>query len=239
MSTGSSYLTVAGIDVDVVYKDIKNLHLAVYPPLGRVRVAAPTRLDDDAIRLAVVQRLPWIKQQREQLQSAERQSEREMLPGESHYLWGRRLRLDVSTGRPKVEARGSRLLISSPAGADASGRRAQLERWYRKQLRDAVPAILDKWQPTIGREAKAWVVQHMRTKWGTCNPERARIIFNIELAKKHPSCLEYIAVHELTHLHERIHNDRFVTLMDGYLPSWRALRDELNGSPLAQEEWPE
>ena len=187
MSTDSSSLTVAGIDVDVVYKDIKNLHLAVYPPMGRVRVAAPNRLDDDAIRLAVVQRLPWIKQQREQLQSAERQSEREMLAGESHYLWGRRLRLDVSTGRPKVEARGSRLCISSPAGANASERRAQLERWYRKQLRNAIPAILDKWQPTIGREADAWVVQHMRTKWGTCNPARARVIFNIELAKKHPS----------------------------------------------------
>jgi len=239
MSTGSSYLTVAGIDVDVIYKDIKNLHLAVYPPMGRVRVAAPTRLDDDAIRLAVVQRLPWIKQQREQLQSAERQSKREMLAGESHYVWGRRLRLELFTGRSKVEVRGSRLSISSPVGADAPERRAQLERWYRKQVRDAIPAILDRWQPTIGREVEAWVVQHMRTKWGTCNPERARIIFNIELAKKHPSCLEYIAVHELTHLHERTHNERFISLMDGYLPTWRALRDELNGSTLAQEDWPE
>jgi predicted metal-dependent hydrolase len=238
VSTGSAYLTVAGIDVDVVYKDIKNLHISVYPPLGRVRVAAPTRITEDAVRLAVVQRLPWIKKQREQLQNADRQTEREMVTGESHYVWGSRLRLDVQTGRSKVTVSGSKLLLSAPEATDAEDRRAILERWYRRQLKAAVPPLLEKWQPVVGKEISGWVVRRMRTKWGTCNPDSGTIWFNVELAKKHPSCLEYIVVHEMTHLHERTHNDRFAGLMDQFLPNWRALRDQLNEAPLTDEEWP-
>jgi predicted metal-dependent hydrolase len=238
VSTASAYLTVAGIDVDVVYKDIKNLHISVYPPLGRVRVAAPTRITEDAVRLAVVQRLPWIKKQREQLQNADRQTEREMVTGESHYVWGSRLRLDVQTGRSKVTVSGSKLLLSAPEETDAEDRRAILERWYRRQLKAAIPPLLEKWQPVVGKEISGWVVRRMRTKWGTCNPDSGTIWFNIELAKKHPSCLEYIVVHEMTHLHERTHNDRFAGLMDQFLPNWRALRDQLNEAPLTDEEWP-
>jgi predicted metal-dependent hydrolase len=238
VSTASAYLTVAGIDVDVVHKDIKNLHISVYPPLGRVRVAAPTRITEDAVRLAVVQRLPWIKKQREQLQNADRQTEREMVTGESHYVWGSRLRLDVQTGRSKVTVSGSKLLLSAPEATDAEDRRAILERWYRRQLKAAIPPLLEKWQPVVGKEISGWVVRRMRTKWGTCNPDSGTIWFNIELAKKHPSCLEYIVVHEMTHLHERTHNDRFAGLMDQFLPNWRALRDQLNEAPLTDEEWP-
>jgi predicted metal-dependent hydrolase len=238
VSTASAYLTVAGIDVDVVYKDIKNLHISVYPPLGRVRVAAPTRITEDAVRLAVVQRLPWIKKQREQLQNADRQTEREMVTGESHYVWGSRLRLDVQTGRSKVTVSGSKLLLSAPEAIDAEDRRAILERWYRRQLKAAIPPLLEKWQPVVGKEISGWVVRRMRTKWGSCNPDTGTLWFNIELAKKHPSCLEYIVVHEMTHLHERTHNDRFAGLMDQFLPNWRASRDQLNEAPLTDEEWP-
>lgn len=239
MSTASGYLTVAGLGVDVIYKDIKNLHISVYPPLGRVRVAVPEHIDEDTIRLAIVQRLPWIKRRREELQKAERQSLREMISGETHYVWGRRLRLDVSlkSGNYSVEPKGSTLWLVTPETADADARRAALERWYARQLKARYPALLEKWQKVIGVEIDKVVVRRMKTKWGTCIAESRTIWLNPELAKKNPRCLEYIVVHELTHLHERKHDDRFSALMDRYLPDWRARRDELNAAPLAHEEW--
>lgn len=241
MSTANAYLTVAGLGVDVVYKDIKNLHISVYPPVGRVRVAAPERVDEDTIRLAIVQRLPWIKKQREQLQKAERQSARQMASGETHYVWGDRYRLDVSrtSGNHRVERTGKTLWVVASEGADADERRGVLDRWYRRELKAAVPPLLEKWQPIIGVSIDTFVVRRMKTKWGTCIPKSATIWLNPELAKKNPRCLEYIVVHELTHLHEPRHNERFVSLMDKYLPDWRARRDELNGAPLADETWSE
>lgn len=239
MSTASAYLTVAGLGVDVIYKDIKNLHISVYPPVGRVRVAAPQRTDEDTIRLAVVQRLPWIKRQREQLQKADRQSRREMLSGETHYVWGQRYQLDVSrtSGHYRVEAKGKTLWVVTPEGTDADGRRSTLDRWYRRELKEAVPALLEKWQPIIDVEVDKVVVRRMKTKWGTCVAHSRTIWLNPELAKKNPRCLEYIVVHELTHLLERGHGDRFVALMDQFLPDWRSRRDELNEAPLAEESW--
>lgn len=239
MSTASAYLTVAGLGVDVVYKDIKNLHISVYPPVGRIRVAAPQRTDEDTIRLAIVQRLPWIKRQREQLQKAERQSTRGMLSGETHYVWGQRYQLDVSrtSGHFSVEPRGKTLWVVTAEGTDAAGRRSTLDRWYRRQLKAAVLPLVEKWQPVIGVEADKIVVRRMKTKWGTCVTHSRTIWLNPELAKKNPRCLEYIVVHELTHLLERGHGDRFVALMDGFMPDWRARRDELNAAPLADEAW--
>lgn len=240
MSTASPYLTIAGIGVDVVYKDIKNLHIGVYPPVGRVRVAAPRRLGDDQVRLALVQRLPWIKRQRERLQAAERQTQREMVTGESHYVWGRRYRLKVvgRPGRPHVELDGSRLVLYVPEGTPTKELRALLDRWYRAQLRAAAPDIIAKWEPTIGVRIPRWTIRRMKTKWGSCNRETGHLWFNLELAKKHPDSLEYIVVHEMTHLLERGHGERFVALMERYLPDWRARRDQLNGAPLAAESWP-
>ena len=238
MSTANAYLTVAGIDVDVIYKDIKNLHISVYPPIGRVRVAAPQRISEDAIRLAIVQRLPWIKKQRKQLQDADRQTERHMVSGETHYVWGERLRLDSSRhGRSNVRLDGKTLRLTTPADYSDDQRRAVLDKWYRKELKTAVPPLLEKWQPIIGVEASAFVVRKMKTKWGTCQPASRSIWLNPELAKKNPRCLEYLVVHELTHLIERTHNSRFVELMDLHMPDWRARRDELNDAPLATEEW--
>ena len=240
MSTASAYLSVAGIDVDVVFKDIKNLHIGVYPPLGRVRVAAPERLDDDQVRLAVVQRLPWIKRQREQLQAAERQSLREMVTGESHYVWGSRLRLKVieRAGRGHIETDGDRLLLYVPVGTSTDRRRDLLDRWYREQLREAIPDVLAKWEPKVGVTVPKWSIRRMKTKWGSCNRETGHIWFNLELAKKHPECLEYLAVHEMTHLLERGHGERFTKLMDKNMPDWRPRRDRLNAAPLGHEQWP-
>jgi predicted metal-dependent hydrolase len=239
MSTTSAYLTVRGIDIDVIYKDIKHLHIGVYPPLGRVRVAAPLRLDDDRVRLAVIQRLPWIKKQRQQLQSADRQTKREMVTGESHYVWGIRHRLKVveRPGRAHVEVDGERLLLYVPAGTDDDARLAVLQRWQREQLRQRIPGLLVQWEPVIERTVAKWSIRRMKTKWGSCNRETGHIWFNLELAKKHPACLEYIVVHEMTHLLERNHGARFAKLMDKFLPEWRARRDDLNGAPLADEEW--
>jgi hypothetical protein len=238
MSTASAYLTVAGLGIDVVYKDIKNLHISVYPPVGRVRVAAPHRLDEDAIRLAIVQRLPWIKQQRKQLQDAERQTKRRMVSGETHYVWGERLRLDASrSGRAAVSIAGKTLWLTAPAGHAAEQRQLILDHWYRSQLKKAVPALLEKWQPIVGVGATKFVVRRMKTKWGTCQTASKSIWLNPELAKKNPRCLEYIVVHELTHFIERTHNGRFIELMDQHLPDWRARRDELNEAPLAKEDW--
>ncbi|MGN6204683.1 M48 family metallopeptidase [Humibacter sp.] len=239
MSTASAYLTVAGVGVDVVYKDIKNLHISVYPPLGRVRVAAPETTGEDTIRLAVIQRLPWIKRQRGQLQNADRQTKREMQSGETHYVWGQRYRLDTSriSGNFRVETKGQTLWVVTPPGTDSDGKRATLERWYHRELKAALTPVLAKWEPIIGVEADKIVVRRMKTKWGTCVTHSRTIWLNPELAKKNPRCLEYIIVHELTHLHERNHGERFVALMDQFLPDWRSRRDELNGAPLADEEW--
>lgn len=239
MSTDSAYLTVAGLGVDVIYKDIKNLHISVYPPVGRVRVAAPQATGEDTIRLAIVQRLPWIKRQREQLQKADRQSRREMLSGETHYVWGQRFQLDVSrtSGHYRVETKGKTLSVVTPEGTDADGRRSTLDRWYRRELKEAVPALLKKWQAIIDVEVDKVVVRRMKTKWGTCVAHSRTIWLNPELAKKNPRCLEYIVVHELTHLLVRGHGDRFIELMDQFMPDWRSRREELNDAPLAHEEW--
>lgn len=239
MSTASTSLTVRGIDIVVIYKDIKNLHIGVYPPTGRVRVAAPKKLDDHQVRLAVIKRLPWIKKQRDQLRSAARQSEREMVTGESHYIWGirRRLKIIERSGRAHIEVDGERLLLYVPAGTDSEHRRTALDRWYRAQLRHELPALIAKWEQKLELSVPKWTIRRMKTKWGSCNRQTRHIWFNVELAKKHPDCLEYIVVHEMTHYLERNHGDRFTSLMDQHMPDWRSRRAQLNDAPLAQEVW--
>jgi hypothetical protein len=239
MSTGRATLTVRGIDIEVVYKDIKNLHIGVYPPAGRVRVAAPRRLDGERVRLAVIQRLPWIKQQQKQMQDAVRQSEREMVTGESHYVWGSRLRMKVieRPGRAHVEVDRDRLLLYIQDGTDQEDRMKVLQRWHRSELRRAIEPLIEQWEPVVGQRVSQWGIRRMKTKWGSCNRESGRIWINLELAKKHPLCLEYVVVHEMAHLLERNHGDRFAKLMDSMLPDWRARRDALNKAPLADEVW--
>ncbi|MFE7464602.1 M48 family metallopeptidase [Streptomyces sp. NPDC057499] len=239
MSTASAYLTIRGIDVDISYKNIKNLHIGVYPPLGRVRVAAPHQLDNEQVRLAVIQRLPWIKEQREQFRSAARQSTREMVTGESHYVWGVRRRMKVveRPGRAHFELDGERLLLYVPARTSAERRRELLDQWYREQLRHAIPSLIAKWEPILEVSVSRWSMKRMKTKWGSCNRETGRIWFNVELAKKPPACLEYIVVHEMAHYLERHHDDRFTKLMERSMPNWRSLRDQLNSAPLAEEQW--
>lgn len=240
MNTERRYITVADIDVEVVRKDIKNLHLGVYPPHGRVRVAVPLVINDEAVRLAIIDKLAWIKRQRAKFAEQPRQSKREMVNGESHYVLGQRYRLRVQErmGAPGVAIRGiAHLDLFVRPGSTAEQREAILLAWYREQLKALIPPLLGKWQPVIGVDAVTWGIKKMKTKWGTCNVAAKRIWLNLELAKKPVHCLEYILVHELVHLLERDHNDRFTVLMDGFLPQWRSCREELNRSMLGYEEW--
>lgn len=235
-----SSITVGDIVVDIVRKDIKFLHLGVYPPHGRVRIAAPLRLDDEAVRLAVVTRLHWIRRQQRHFADQERQSERAMVTGESHWVAGRRYRLLLveQPGPSRMQLLNNTTLeLRVPPDTTRDQREAVLLRWYRRRLRGALGVTLAHWQPRVGVDVAAWGIRKMKTRWGTCDTTQRRLWFNLELAKKPPSCLEYLVVHELVHLLERHHNERFSLLMSGFLPDWRLRRDELNRAPLGHDDW--
>ena len=240
MATETKSITVAGIKVEVVRKDIKNLHLGVYPPHGRVRVAAPLVVSNEAVRLAVIDKLGWIRRQKNKFAHQPRQSQREMVSGESHYFLGRRYRLRVHEhDRPsKVALRGiASLDLFVRPGTTAEQREAVLLRWHREQLRALIPPLLEKWQPILGVQVAHWGIKKMKTKWGSCNTDACRVWLNLELAKKPPQCLEYIVAHELVHLLERHHNERFLALMDSFMPHWQQCRETLNKTQLGHEIW--
>lgn len=241
MSIELPVLEIGGLEVEVVRKDIKNLHIAVYPPAGRVRVAAPEHLDLEAVRLAVVSKLSWIKRRRAAIQRQARQSGREYVDGESHYVWGRRYRLRVvaSGGRPAVALTGGRrMTLSIHPDSDRAARESTMFAWYRSQLRAVVPDLIAKWAPTLDVNPPKWRIRRMKTLWGSCNADAERIWLNLELAKKPPECLEYVIAHELAHLIVADHGDDFQKLLDAAIPQWRTYRQELNAAPLAEESWP-
>ena len=240
MNTKITSITVRDIEVEVVRKGIKNLHLGVYPPHGRVRVAAPLNVNDEAVRLAVISRLGWIRKQQARFESQTRQSKREMVNGESHYFWGKRYRLNVieHDGPARVDIRNKSFMdLYMRPGTDPARREQVIWEWYRGHLKDAIQPLVEKWEKKLGVSVSAWGVKKMKTKWGSCNRDAGRIWLNLELAKKPPQCLEYIVVHEMMHLLERHHNDRFTALIDKHLPQWRLYREELNKAPLAHEAW--
>lgn len=240
MSTEKRQVAVGGVPVEVVRKDIRNLHLGVYPPNGRVRVAAPLRMGDEAVRLAVVTRLGWIKRQQAEFRAQPRQSRREFVTGESHYFLGVRHRLDVveRDAPPKVAVKRKALLtLQVRPGATAGQRERLLHGWYRRELKALVAALLEKWQPVVGVQATAWGIRQMKTRWGSCNTATGRVWLNLELAKKSERCIEFVVVHELVHLLERHHDERFSALMDRFLPRWHLLRTELNQAPLGHATW--
>ena len=237
---GSNLIEVRGTVVEIVRKDIKNLHLGVYPPNGRVRVAAPLHIDDDAVRAAIVSRLAWIRKKQAEFEKQVRQSQRAFVSGESHYYRGRRYRLQACEfdGPPGVRLlNNKRMEIRFRPSADRDTREAILHRWYRRQLRYQVVSLKTEWERKIGVTVNDIRIKRMKTLWGSCNIEAKRIWLNLELSKKPASCLVYILVHEMLHLIERRHNDRFRGLMDKHLPQWRLYRDELNSAPLVHEDW--
>jgi predicted metal-dependent hydrolase len=232
-------LNLSGVAIDVTFKDIKNIHLSVYPPRGRVRIAAPRRMRLDTVRVFAISKLGWIKQQQRKLQEQDREPQREYLDRESHYVWGKRylLKVSESDASTKIELKGNRMLLKVRPGADKQKRHDLLEEWYREQLKELVPGLIARWERRMGVEVARFFVQRMITKWGSCNPDRRSIRLNTDLAKKSPECLEYIVVHEMAHLLVRPHDDRFRRLMDRHLPNWKHLREALNNLPLAHSDW--
>jgi predicted metal-dependent hydrolase len=230
---------LGNIAVDVVLKDIKNVHLSVHPPTGRVRIAAPACMSIDTIRIFAISKLGWIKHQQKKLREQERETPREYLNHESHYLWGRRYLLTVREERevPSIELRHHRILLHVRPGTSEWRKQALFEEWYREQLKNAVRLLLAKLQPLMGVTVNRFFVQRMKTKWGSCNPQARHIRLNTELAKKPLECLEYIVVHEMAHLLEPTHTQRFIVLMDRFIPRWQFYREMLNRLPVRHETW--
>jgi predicted metal-dependent hydrolase len=239
MSTKQEVLSIANIEVDVVRKDIKNMHLAVYPPSGRVRLSAPLKTDLEVVRLFAISKLGWIKKHIKNFKAQPRETKRIFKSGESHFFRGKRYVLEVKEGAPKnyVELDVKKIHLFIKEDVSVEKRELILREWYRKQLKQILPELIQKWEKVIGVEADEWAVKLMRTKWGACNIEEKRIWLNLELAKKPTICLEYIIVHELVHLLERNHNDRFIHHMNTFMPKWRFHRDELNKLPVAHTDW--
>lgn len=232
-------LQLGDITVEVVLKDIKNVHLSVYPPAGRVRISAPSRMSLDTIRVFAISKLDWIKRQQEKLRGQQRETPRDFLDRESHYLWGKRYLLKVieAEAAPEITLKHSQMLLQVRPGTEVERRQALVDAWYREQLRAALPDLVAKWESLMGVKVVRFYVQRMRTRWGTCNPRRRSIRLNTELAKKPRECLEYILIHEMVHLLEPSHNAHFVRLMDHFMPKWRHHRDRLNQLPVREEHW--
>lgn len=234
-----SQINLGEIEVDVVLKDIKNVHLSVYPPTGRVRISAPKRMSMETIRVFAISKLGWIKQQQNTLRQQERETPRDYVERESHYVWGKRYLLSIveKDAKPCVELQHSRILLQVRPATSDEKKQALVEAWYREQIKKAMPPLIGKWESQLGVKVERFFVQRMKTKWGSCSPTTRSIRLNTDLAKKPPHCLEYIVIHEMTHLLEPTHNARFVALMDAHVPQWRQYRDMLNRLPVAHEEW--
>lgn len=232
-------LDLGELHAQVIRKAIKHVHLSVYPPDGLVRISAPKDMTLETIRLYAITKLVWIKSQQSKILAQERETPREYLDRESHYVWGKRYLLKIvpASSVPTIEVKHSVLELHARPGSTESKHAELLEGWYRDQIKAAVPALLYKWQPLMGVQAGRLHVQRMKTKWGGCNPVTGLIRLNTDLAKKPPECLEYILVHELTHLLEPTHNARFQSLMDGFIPHWRQVKAELNRLPVRHEDW--
>lgn len=237
----SAFIKIGELDIHLTRKDIKNLHISVMPPAGQVRVSAPDAMTDTAIRMAVIHRIPWIRRQQAAFAKQERQSTREMVNGETHYLWGRRYRLEVieldDLKSQTVKLKSGKLILTVNKGLSDEVKLKLLSEYYRGRLKARAPDLINKWSKKTSITINDWQIQKMKTKWGSCNIEEGNIRLNLDLAKKPLLCLEYIILHELLHFKERQHNDRFKALLDTYMPDWRSRRDLLNQMPLSQENW--
>lgn len=232
-------LELGDVSVDVIFKDIKNVHLSVHPPTGRVRISAPDRMELDNIRLFAITKIGWIKKQQKKLLAQEREQPREYLERESHYLWGDRYLLQISEGQKPacVKAGHRKIELYVPAQSSLQKRHLVLDHWYREEIKAAVPTLIAKWEKQTSLDVNRFFIQKMRTKWGSSNPMSRTIRLNLELAKKPPQCLDYVILHEMLHFLVADHGERFVALMDCYMPNWQIVRQTLNEAPLAHVDW--
>lgn len=240
MNTNLENMKVGSLEVQAIKKDIKNMHLGVYPPTGRVRIAAPIRTTDDSMRLFIISKIPWIKKQKLKFEKQQRQTKREYVSGESHYFLGRRFLLNVihTNDSPKIEIRKkTHLDLHIKPNTPTQKREKLLESFYREELKKHIPKFLNKWEKITGIKVNSVNIKKMKTKWGTSNPKDKKILVNLELAKNRLRCLDYVMLHEIIHLLEGKHNDKFYSLMDFYMPQWQQYRTELNNSVLGFFTW--
>lgn len=231
MNTEQYHIEVSGIDVDVIKKDIKNIHLAVYPPTGRVRLSSPYSMKRESLRLFIISKLGWIKKHIRNMNSQIREPERKYIQGESHWVEGQRYLLNIieKEAAPKVEIRNKKYLdLYVRSGSEKAKREEIIREWYRDRLKAQIPELIAKWEEKLSVEIEDWGVKLMKTKWGSCNIEERRIWLNLELAKKPKHCLDYVVLHEMIHLKERHHNEHFKALLDKHMPGWQSVREELN-----------
>lgn len=232
-------IVLGNLKIDVELKDIKNIHLSVYPPHGRVRISAPERMDLDTIRVFAIAKLKWIKKQQEAFKKQQRETPREYLTRESHYFLGERYLLKVieMDESPKIILKKKETQMYIRPEANQEKKQEVLDEWYRTELKRIVPPMLKSWEEKTGVTANEFGIKKMRTKWGTCNHNAKRIWLNLELAKKPLECIEYIVVHELLHLIEPSHNEKFISLLDYHMPKWKFNREELNRLPFSHVDW--
>jgi predicted metal-dependent hydrolase len=232
-------INLGDIVIDVELKNIKNVHLSVYPPKGRVRIAAPRRMTLDTIRIYAISKLSWIKKQQKKFQGQVREVPREFLTKEGHYYLGSRYLLKVieHNAPPLIIVKHKTIEMRVRPDTDMAKRQSLMDEWYRTQLKELVPQIINKYEKIMGVTISEFAIKKMKTKWGTCNREAGRIWLNLELAKKPFQCIEYIVVHEMVHLLERNHNEKFITYLNRFLPEWKDLKNELNKLPVSHRNW--
>ena len=240
MSIKIGKLVMADLEVQTVRKNIKNIHIGVYPPNGKVRVAAPLRTTDETIKLIVLSKIPWIRKQKDKFAKQERETHREFVTGESHYFMGQRYILNVIKGSYKGNVKLSSLkrmdMYANPQLSNIERERI-MDRFYRSELNILLDSLVQKWEEKIGVHANEVRIRRMKTKWGSANVSAKRIWFNLELAKKSPNCISYVVAHELTHLIEKNHNKHFKEILESVMPNWKQYRDELNSFILGEEKW--
>ncbi len=232
-------MEIGSLKIQVIKKDIKNIHLAVYPPKGKIRLSSPRNVNDETIRLYLISKISWIRKQQRKFEKQDREPRRDYVQRESHYFLGQRylLRLEEKNAPPSITLQNKYLTLQVRPGTSVEQREKILNAWYRKQLKQLIPPLIEKWERIMGVSVDDWGVRHMKTKWGTCNIEAKRIWLNLELAKKPIQCLEFIVVHEMVHLLERKHNEIFFSYMNRFLPKWEMYKQELNRLPVAQGLW--
>jgi len=231
-------IALGEITIEVARKAVKNVHLSVHPPDGRVTLVAPSNTRLEVARAYAIAKLGWIRDQQEKLRSQARETARQYVERESHYLWGRRYLLSVEEkeARPDVRLDHKRIILTVRPGSDRDKRAEIMHAWHRRLLHEAVPPLIEKWERKLGVKVSRYFLQRMKTKWGGCNPKAGTIRLNTELVKKPKDLLEYIIVHEMVHLIEPTHSERFLSILDKNYPAWREARDELNALPLSAEQ---
>jgi predicted metal-dependent hydrolase len=234
-------IQIGDLSIRLTRKDIKNVHLSVHPPDGRVTLVAPTSTRPDVARAYAISKLGWIREQQRKLKNQARETPRRFRERESHYLWGRRYLMTVirQDTKPSVLVDHKRITLTVRSGSDAAKRSQVIHDWHKTLLHEVVPIFIKKWEPRLKVKVADYFLQRMKTKWGGCNHRAGHIRLNTELVKKPKDLLEYVIVHEMVHLLEPTHNERFVAILDKHYPTWREARAELNELPLTAQVWKE